>query len=205
MFNFNNIFGIGVYNIEDDFSNSYSDGTAGINLRLHFELILMDRYEVNTIIKPISTGNVVNFGLLSNDILCLNDNDFVFAKSVQFSIPSNDSVYRFTPNLYKNNNFTCRGTVKISLETGGIPINDTINFQLSFFVPLNQEDYANINLVVYSLFFVHFFLYIIIPVLLIWIFKPMFGLKLSEEDIKRDENFLKYLRNQFNEKGEPIN
>jgi len=201
VFNFRNVFGIGVYNIEDDYFNSYSDGTAGINLHLHLKRVIDKRYVINTFIEPISTGNVVNYGLLSITIYYFNDNAPVCAKSVQFGTPiSNYSVYRFFLNLLKHNNFTCYGTIEISLETGGIPINDTVNFQLTFIVPLGIEDYMNIDLVLYVLFFFHFLFYVIIPVTLIWIFKPVFGLTLSEEDIKRDEKFLKYLQNLVNEK-----
>jgi len=201
MFNFRTVFSIGVYNIEDNYFNSYSDGTAGINLHLHVKREVDKRYVVNTYIEPISTGNVVNYGFLSLNIHYFNDDAPVSADSVQFGTPRNNySVYRFFLNLEKYNNFTCSGTIEISLETGGIPINDTIDFQLSFIIPLGIEDYANLDLMIYVLFFFHFFLYIIIPVVLIWIFKPVFGLTLTEEDIKRDELFLKYLRNQANGK-----
>lgn len=203
MFDFRRVFGIGVYNTEDNYFNSYSDGTAGINLHLHLERVVDKRYVINTFIECISTGNVVNYGLLSLTIYYFNDNAPAGAESIQFGTPTRDySVYRFFLNLEKYNNFTCYGTIKISLESGGIPINDTVNFQLTFIVPLGIEDYMNLDLVIYVLFFFHFFLYIIIPVVLIWIFKPVFGLTLSEEDIERDEIFFHYLRNQRTEKRE---
>ena len=201
MFDFRNVFGIGVYNTEDNYFNLYSDGTAGINLHLHLERVIDERYVINTFIEPISTGNVVNYGLLSITIYYFNDNAPISAESVQFDTPrSTYSVNRFFLNLLKHNNLTCYGTIEISLETGGIPINDTINFQLTFIVPLGIEDYMNLDLVIIVLFFGHFFLYIFIPVTLNWIFKPVLGLKLSEEDIKRDEEFFNYLRNQSIEK-----
>jgi len=201
VFNFRNVFGIGVYNVKDDYFNSYSDGTAGINLHLRFNREYNNRYCINTFIEPISTGDVVNYGILSINILYLNDTKPVYGISVQFGTPrSSYSVNSIFLNLFKNKNFTCYGTIEISLETGGIPINDTINFQLTFTVPLSIKDYWNIDLGIYSLFFFHFFLYIIIPVILIWIFKPVFGLKYSEEDIIKDEKYLKYIQNQANEK-----
>lgn len=203
MFDFRRVFGIGVYNTEDNYFNSYSDGTAGINLHLHLERVVDERYVITTFIEPISTGNVVNYGLLSLTIRYFNDNAPIKAESIQFGTPrSNYSVYRFFLNLLKHNNLTCYGTIEISLESGGIPINDTVNFQLTFIIPLGIEDYMNLDLVIYVLFFFHFFLYVIIPVVLIWIFKPVFGLTLSEEDIERDEIFFHYLRNQRTEKRE---
>jgi hypothetical protein len=54
--------------------------------------------------------------------------------------------------------------------------------------------------VIYVLTFLQFFLYVIIPVTLNWIFKPIFGLKYSEDDMKRDERFLKYLHEHLEEK-----
>jgi len=202
VFNFRNIFGIGIYNAEDDYFNSYSDGTAGINLHLHVKrkVDFAERYEINTFVEPISTGNVVNYGLLSINIFYLKDNSQVFSDSVQFGTPrSSYSVYQFNLKLVKYDKLTCYGVIEMSLETGGIPTNDTINFQLSIIVPLGVEDYRNIDLALYVLLFFHFFLYIIVPVVLIWIFKPIFGLSYSEEVLKRDEKFFEYLRNQTNE------
>jgi hypothetical protein len=201
MFDFRRVFGIGYYDTDNNYFNSYSDGTAGINLHLKFERLVDERYVINTFIETISTGDVVNYGLSSIIIYYVNDDAPVNAESSQFGTPRNNySVYRFFLNLLKDNNFTCYGTIEMSLETGGVPINDTVNFQLTFVIPLGIEDYMNLDLMIYVLFFFHFFLYIIIPVVLIWIFKPAFGLTLSEEDLKRDELFMKYLRNQANEK-----
>ena len=201
MFNLRSFFGLGVYNIEDDYFNSYSDGTAGINLHLHINHELDNRYIINTFIEPISTGNVVNYGLLSIIIHYLNDNEPVFGRSVQFGTPTNNySVYRFPLDLAKYDNLTCYGTIEMSLETGGIPNNDTINFQLTFIVPLGIGDYMNLDLLIYLFFPTYFLLYIIIPVILIWIFKPVFGFSFSEEDLKKDEEFLNYLQNQDKEK-----
>ena len=200
-FNFRSVFNIGVYNIEDDYFNSYSDGSAGINLRLRLNREYDNRYTVNTFIEPISTGDVVNYGISSINILYLNDTKLVYETSVQFGTPRSDySVNRFSLNLFKNSNFTCYGTMEVSLEAGGIPITDTINFQLTFILPLSNKDHINIDLAIYLLFFFHLFLYIIIPVALIWIFKPIFRLTLSEEDIIKDKKYLNYIQTQTKEK-----
>lgn len=202
LYDFREVFAIGVYNKEDDYINSYSDGTAGINLHLHLDRELDSRYNINTFIESISTGNVVNYGLLSINILYLNNNDFEFARSVQFGAPSSTySVTSFRLALAKNDNLTCYGTIEMSLETGGVPINDTINFQLTFIVPLGIGDYQNIDLMINLFFPLHFLLYIFIPVILIWIFKPVLGLRYNKEDLKRDEKFWNYLSNQGNEEG----
>jgi len=200
LFNFRDFFGIGVYNIEDDYFNSYSDGTAGFNLHLNLNLEIDNRFIINNFIEPISTGYLVNNGLLSINILYLIDNEYAFGRSVQFDTPrSTYSPYRFYLNLLKHENFTCYGTIEISLETEGIPINDNISFQLTFIVPLGREDYMNIDLMIYVLLPIHFLFYIIIPVILIWIFKPLLGFRYSKEDIKRDDKFFNYIQNQGSE------
>ena len=201
IFNFRNIFGLGIYNKEDDYFNSYSDGTAGINLHLQLDHEFDNRYAIYTDIEPISTGDVVNYGILSIIIHYFADSKPAFATSIQFGTPrSNCSVQRIFLKLFKNTNLSCSGTIEISLETGGIPINDTINFQLTFIVPISKEDYRNIDLALYVLLFFHFFLFVIIPVVLLWIFKPVLGLTYTEEDKKRDEKFQMYLRDLVNEK-----
>jgi len=200
LYDFREVFAIGVYNKEDDYINSFSDGTAGINLHLHLDRDLDGRYTINTFIESISTGNVVNYGLLSINILYLNNDDIEFERSVQFGAPSSTyPVTSFRLALAKNDNLTCYGTIEMSLETGGVPINDTINFQLTFIVPLGIGDYMNLDLLINLFFPTHFLLYIIIPVILIWIFKPVLGLRYNKEDLKRDEKFWNYLENQGNE------
>ena len=79
LFNFRDVFSIGIFNEENDFTNSYSDGTAGINVQLHFEHFIgsnqrySDRYSIDTFIEPISTGDVDNLGFISIDSIYLND------------------------------------------------------------------------------------------------------------------------------------
>ena len=73
MFNFRNLFPIGIYNVEDDYINSYTDGTAGINLHLNFDHGADERCVINTYIESTSTGNVVNYGLLSIIIYFLRE------------------------------------------------------------------------------------------------------------------------------------
>lgn len=199
MFNFRDIFHLGVFDIEDDYINSYTDGTAGISVHLNLNYESDERYVINTYIESISTGNVVNYGLLSIVIYCLNDNDPVFARLIPFGAPSSSySLTNIPLKLAKHDNLTCYGTIEMSLETGGVPLNDTINFQLTFIVPLGLGDFSNFELLISFLFPSHFLLYIIVPVILIWIFKPIFGLKFTEEDLKRDEKFLEYLQNPPN-------
>lgn len=202
VFNLRNILGVGIFNVEDDYFNSYSDGTAGINMHLRFEHEVDTKYFLFTFIEPISTGSVANYGLLSINFYFLKDNEQKYATSIQFDTPqSTFSMNRiYLGKIDKYSNLTCYGMIELSLETGGIPINATINFQLTYIFPMGIEDYYNLDLVIYLLTFLQFFLYVIIPVTLNWIFKPIFGLKYSEDDMKRDERFLKYLHKHLEEK-----
>ncbi|MBY9004564.1 MAG: hypothetical protein KGD73_11370, partial [Candidatus Lokiarchaeota archaeon] len=115
---------------------------------------------------------------------------------------SSYTVQRLYLSIIKYNNITCYGTIELSVETGGIPIVDTINFQLSYILPWGVEDYHNIDLALYSLFFLPFFLPILIPIVLNWIFRPKFGLNYNEEEMKRDELYLKYLHEHIKEQRE---
>lgn len=199
--NFKNVFGIGITNVEDDYYNSYSDGTAGINLHIRLDHQYENRYYLYTSIEPISTGNVANYGILSITLYYLNDNAFVYAKSIEFGTPlSSYSMDRIFLNLFKNNNLTCYGMIELSVETGGIPINVTINFQLTYIISVSLENYMDMDLGIYVLFFFQFFLYVIVPVVLNLIFRPVFGLHYSEEEIKRDEKYLQYLHDHLKEK-----
>ena len=207
VFNFRNIFNIGIFNVEDDYYNTYSDGTAGINLHMHLNHHSDYQYYLYTFIEPISTNEVDNYGLLSITIYYFNNNEQIYTSmtTTLFDTPVNSSYPMgriFVRSLTKDSNLTCYGVIEFSLETEGSPINDTINFQLTYIFPIGIEFYHNLDLVLYVLFFLQFFLFVIIPVILNWIFKPVFGLNLSEEDTKRDEKFVHFLQNQARIKKE---
>jgi len=200
VFNFRNIFGIGVYDIKHDYANTYSDGTAGINLHIHFNHLIEYRYSIYMTVEKISTGNVVNHGFLSVFIVIYKQSENAYSTSIQSDTPINEfSVNKFYLSLKKYYNVTCCGTIMQSLETGGLPINDTINFKLTFIIPLSMREYYNIDLAIYTLFFFQFFLYVIVPVVLVWIFKPLLGYHYNEEEMKRDEQYLKYLHDFIKE------
>ena len=199
VFNFRNIFGVGIFNVEDDYINSYSDGTAGVNLHILLDHEDDNKYYLYTFIEPISTGNVANHGLLSMTIFYLKDNYHVYAKTLEFGTPLSSYTDRLFLSVLKYNNITCYGNIELSLETGGIPITDTINFQLSYILPMGAEDYYNIDLMLFSLFFLPFFLSVIIPITLNYIFRPKLGFNYSEEEMKRDELYLKYLHEHIKE------
>lgn len=201
IFNARTIFSIGIYNLEDDFSKSYSDGTAGINLQIRLNHYQDSRYYINTYINTISTGDVNNYGIKAIDIRYLGDNQNIYIESSQFDPPLNSyTLSRMSHSFSKYENFTSYGTIELSLETGGIPKNETINFQLDQIIPYGLDDYLNIDLMLYVLFFLPFFLYVIIPIVLNLIFKPVFGLHYDEEETKRDEKYLYYLHEHIKQK-----
>jgi len=202
VFNFRTVFGVGIFNAEDNYINSYSDGTAGVNLHIRLEREREISYYLYTEIDTISTGNVVNYGILSTSIFYLNDNHFVNVRIHEFDVPLRSyAVSRLYVTVDKNNNLTCNGVIELSLKTGGIPINDTVNFQLSYIIPYGLDFYMDLNLALYVLFFLPFILLFIIPIVLNWIFAPVFGLKYSEEDVKRDEKYYQYLKQKRREEG----
>jgi hypothetical protein len=200
IFNARAIFGIGIFNVEDDYVKSYSGGTAGVNLHMLITHYEDNKYYLYTDIDSISTGSVANYGILSIAIHYLNDNSPIYTTTREFDIPLRSyAMNRLYIDIVKYDNITCYGTIELSLEAGGIPVNDTINFQLSYILPMGIEDYHNVELILYVLFFLPFFLPIVVVILLNWIFKPKLGFNYSEEEMKRDEQYLKYLHEHIKE------
>ena len=64
MFNFKAFFEIGLYTVEDDFTNEYSDGTGGFHAVLTLQYEELEFYIINADITPISSGDVVHYGFL---------------------------------------------------------------------------------------------------------------------------------------------
>lgn len=195
MFTFKEVFRIGIYDINENFQNTYSDGTGGFSLYIEISHEVNNRYAIRPEFRSRSTGNVVNYGILSVDFQLLCVNQSTIGESISYSAPSSSYVgYAARMELDKYDNFTCRGTVEVALEADGGPLNDTIDFQVNLIIPMSREDLINIDLGIYSLFFFYFFLYVIIPLILVKVFKPVLGLKYNEDDAQKDEKFLRYIR-----------
>lgn len=193
MFSFNESFQIGRYTEEGDFNRSFTDGTAGVRVTLYLEYQNEEIYSVITTIIPISSGEIVNNGLLSIKLYYYTQGISILYIDSTWDPPSSDFSHSTRFSLAKNNNITINGIAEVQCVVNEVLVNETISYTLTFIVPFGLKEFADLGLLVYVIFYLYLLLIPLTPFILVYIFKPLFGIKIDEETQKRDEKFLSYL------------
>ncbi|MBA7649112.1 hypothetical protein ES703_56906 [subsurface metagenome] len=193
MFRFNESFQIGRYTEEGDFNRSFIDGTAGVRVTLYLEYQNEEIYSVITTIIPISSGEIVNNGLLSIKLYYYTQGISILYIDSTWDPPSSDFSHSTRFSLAKNNNITINGIAEVQCVVNEVLVNETISYTLTFIVPFGLKEFADLGLLVYVIFYLYLLLIPLTPFILVYIFKPLFGIKIDEETQKRDEKFLSYL------------
>jgi len=193
MFNFNESFQIGRYTEEADFNNSFTDGTAGIRVTLYLQYHDQENYYVRTTVIPISSGEIVNNGLISINLMYYTQGISRLYIDSTWDPPSSDFSHSTRSTLAKGNNITINGIAEVQCVVNEVLVNETISYSLTFIVPLGLKEFADLGLLIYVIFYLYLLLIPLTPFILLQIFKPLFGIKIDEETQKRDEKFLSYL------------
>lgn len=206
MFNFKNFFRIGMFSVEDEFTKEYSDGTGGFNAVLSLQYLELEFYAIQSEIKPISSGDVINYGFLSIQHTFFK-NDVSRKKTTLLYDPPGD---RFSNQirlyLSLHDNLTIRGQVEVQCFVNGTTLtNETISYQISFDIPINIEDMSNIDLMIYALFFIYFISIPVVPFILSFIFRPVFGVDFGNENLDKNRKFVRYLSEMAKEKRKENN
>ena len=201
MFDFREVFQVGRFTEVESSNIEYTDGTGGIQVILYIEYIELEYHFIQTTIKPISSEDVVTNGLLA-----LNHTYYTNGRSrrrmlLNWDPPSNsfnDYIQFF---LSKNDVLTINGSALVEFVVNGTTtVNATLSYEINFIIPLGVEEYSNIALVIYTLFFVYFISIPLMPFILSQIFKPVFGVDFSNDTQERNEKFAKYFSEKAKEK-----
>lgn len=201
MFNFREVFQVGRFTEVESSNIEFSDGTGGIQVILYLEYIDVDFYYIETIINPISSGKVVHNGLLALNHTYYSNGRSRRRMFLSWDPPSKNFYDNIELFLSKNSVITINGSALVEFVVDGTTIvNATISYDITFIIPLGLEDYQNLSLVIYVLFFGYFISIPLMPFLLSQIFKPVFGLNFDEDTLERNEKFTKYISEQAKEK-----
>ena len=201
MFNFREFFQVGRFTEVESSNIEYSDGTGGIHVILYLEYIDVEFYYIEAIINPISSGDVATNGLLA-----LNHSYYTNGRSrrhmfLSWDPPSNSFYDNIAFFLNKNDVITINGSALVEFVVNGATIiNATISYDITFIIPLGIEEYSDIFLVIYTLFFVYFISIPLMPFILSQIFKPVFGIDFDKDTQERNEKFTKYFSEKAKEK-----
>ena len=193
MFNFNEAFQIGRYTEEANFNHSFTGGTAGVRVTFYIEYENNEIYNVRTTINPISSGGIVNYGLISINLWYYIQTVSKLHIDSTWDPPSSDFSHSTRFILPKNYNITIKGNAEVQCLVNEVLVNETISYALTFIVPFGLKEFSDFDLVIYIIFYTYLLLIPLTPFILIQIFKPLFGLKIDKETQEKDEKFLSYL------------
>jgi len=200
MFNFNEAFQIGRYTKEADFNHSFTGGTVGVRVTFFLEYQNNEIYDVRTTITPISSGGIVNYGLISINLMYYTQSISRLYIDSTWDPPSSDFSHSTRFFLAKNHNITINGIAEVQCVINEVLVNETISYTLTFIVPLGLKEFNDLDLQIYVIFYLYLLLIPLTPFILTQIFKPLFGIKIDKETQKKDEKFLSYLGKTGREK-----
>lgn len=200
MFNFNESFQIGRYTEEADFNHSFTDGTVGVRVTLYLEYKNQEVYSVRTTVIPISSGEIVKNGLISINLNYYTQSISRLYVDSTWDPPSSEFTHSTRFPLDKNYNVTIIGNAEVQCVVNEVIVNETISYTLSFIVPFGLKEFTDLDLQIYVIFYLYLLLIPLTPFILVYIFKPLFGIKIDKETQERDEKFLSYLGRTVKEK-----
>ena len=101
--------------------------------------------------------------------------------------------------LQKTNNIAWSGSIDVKFNSMGIVQNETIEFILGITMVVSAQDYSNLDLISYVVFFSWIFAFLVIPLILKFIIQPLFGISSDAETRKKQKNYFDYLEKKSQE------
>ena len=96
--------------------------------------------------------------------------------------------------LGKNEAFIWSGSAEVKFISNSIVQNETIEFLLGITILMGNQDYYNLDLTSYTVFFLWIFAFLVIPLTLKFIIQPHFGAPFDAEEMKKQKKYFDYLK-----------
>ncbi|NHJ20105.1 MAG: hypothetical protein EAX91_04115 [Candidatus Lokiarchaeota archaeon] len=199
-------FGIGTYHNEKILTNAYGNETVGIDVRLNLQLTEFSDvdivsgqrdvtygYYVTTTVSMITSENVVPIGFVYR-ILIHYQNKQAMEHDAGYYNPPRESL-KFTTGISLGKDGVCNSTglVTYLFQMGSVVLNKTVNYYIDYIIPYGNLDYANYNLIFYTILGLYLLSIVAIPFILHKIIKPGFGIEFDEIDLKREKRFKEFV------------
>ncbi|MHA1460241.1 MAG: hypothetical protein ACTSO8_02070 [Promethearchaeota archaeon] len=196
VFNFEETFEVGYYRTDSDYRTTYSDGYGEFNMDMQLQRYRDDRYSYR-ISGHFSSGNDVEIiGLKHINFTVSAAGSILISPTIDWDPPTEQFTGGSTIEMQKDERLTWSGSAEVQFISNSIVQNETVDFILRLTVTMGFEDYYNVILISYVVFFFWFMAFPLIPIILKAIFQPQFSAPLDEESIERHKEYLDY----FNKK-----
>ncbi|MFX0082487.1 MAG: hypothetical protein ACFE94_12125 [Candidatus Hodarchaeota archaeon] len=181
---------------------NYSEGSGGLRVNLRIDYQEEERYSGTLTLHTTSNGDVENIGIsYIYYYIYVNSMTSKFnERNLNPPITSFSTNYTFY--FDGDDNITVVGNAIAKFNVQGIVQNETINFDVSYFVPLSpseisyQTEYPLIWLEVLDIVCMIVLIYAIVKI----VKSIKHDLLYTEEEKKKDEAFFKYIKEKEREK-----
>lgn len=137
VFNYRQLLGIGYYHNEKNFTTTFSEGTGGINLKIHALHITYNEHDYDMEITTFSTPDSYLEGITYLDYI-ISTSVIKKVLTMNYSIPIISYSIGITPklqtNLYQNDNLTCKGFADMIFKVDDINEIKRISFDIGIII-----------------------------------------------------------------------
>jgi len=194
VFNFEDYFNVGYYRTDKDYRTDYSDGYGEMNMDIQLEFSRHYRYSYY-LSCYFSSGEDVEIVGITHMNYTVSAGGLAVSYRVEDWDPPIAQLTRSSAALLKKNEaFIWSGFAEVKFISNGIVQNETIDFNLRITILMGSQDYSNLDLVAYLIFFSWFFAFLVVPLTLNFIIKPQFGLRLDDETEKKHKKYFDYFK-----------
>ena len=202
VFNFEEYFMVGYYRTDKDYRTDYSDGYGEVHMDLQLELSRGDRYSYYLSCYFSSSEDVEIVGIAHMNYTVSAKGSIVSFRLDDYDPPIAQYTRESGVFLKKNEAIIWSGSAEVKFISNSSVQNETIDFNLRITLPVGSQDYSNLDLFSYVLFFFWFFAFLVVPLTLNLIIKPQFGILLDAETKKKHKKYFDYLKKIQNEEEE---
>ncbi len=191
---------VGYYRTGKDYRIDYSDGYGEMNMDIQLERSRQYRYSYY-LSCYFSSGEDVEIVGMTHLNYTVSAGGLVVSYRLDDWDPPIAQLTRASAALLgKNEAFIWSGSAEVKFISNSLVQNETIDFNLRITILLGYQDYSNLDLIAYVVFFSWFFAFLVVPLTLNFIIKPQFGIRLDDETEKKHKKYFEYFRKSQEEK-----
>ncbi len=194
VFNFEEYFSVGYFRTDKDYRTDYSDGYGEVHMDLQLELSRGDRYSYYLSCYFSSGEDVEIVGMTHLNYTVSAGGLVVSYRLIDYDPPIEQYTLESGVFLKKNEVIIWSGSAEVKFISNSLVQNETIDFDLRVTILMGSQDYYNLDLISYVVFFSWFFAFLVVPLTLNYIIKPQFGIRLDEETEKKHKKYFEYFK-----------
>jgi len=201
VFNFEEYFNIGYFRTDKDYRIDYSDGYGEFNMDMQLEFTSGDRFAYYLSCFFSSGEDVEIVGMTHLNYTVTAEGSTVSYRLSDYDPPLEQYSRASGVFLEKGETIIWSGSVDVKFISNSIVQNETIEFILGITMIVGAQDYSNLDLISYVVFFSWIFAFLVIPLTLKFIIQPLFGISLDAETRKKQKKYFDYFK-KFQEEEE---